>query len=66
MTSDVLLTKKAEQQLNAAADWYAQQSPGLGDRLFSAIISSINSLERDAERLSVAHESQHFRSNCVS
>lgn len=66
MKRDVFLTKKAEQQLNNAADWYADHSPELGDRWFHASSAPSILLNGMPSDLRLPTKVKHFRSSCAS
>ena len=56
MKRAVFLTAKAEEQLHAAADWYAAQNADVADDWFNGIVAAINGLGTDAERFGLARE----------
>ena len=58
MTREVLVTEKAERQLHAAADWYAEQNPHVADEWFAGISAAIIDLADNAERFGLARESE--------
>ncbi|MBL8809304.1 MAG: type II toxin-antitoxin system RelE/ParE family toxin [Planctomycetaceae bacterium] len=58
MTREVILTETARQQMNAAADWYAEQNPSVAAKWFNGLISRLNALSENPEQYSVARESE--------
>ena len=52
----IFLTAKAEEQLHAAADWYAEQNADVADKWFKGIVTAINDLGINAERFGLARE----------
>ncbi len=43
MKREVLLTETAHQQMNAAADWYAERNPSVSATWFNGLIAGLNS-----------------------
>ncbi len=58
MTRDVVLTETAQQQMNAAADWYAEQNPSVAAKWFNGLIHRLNALAENPEQYSVGRESE--------
>ena len=57
MKREVLLTKTAELQMNAAADWYAEQNPSVAATWFNGLLASVNSLNINPLQYALARES---------
>lgn len=53
----VVLLRRAESELNTAADWIAKQSPSAADRWFHQFVEALLSLEDDPQRCGLAPES---------
>lgn len=60
MTYPVLLTQRAETQLNEAAQWYAQQAQDVADAWFHGFVQAIVSLETNPKLHSLAREDEAF------
>ena len=60
MRYDVLITNRAERQLNEAADWIARSAPVAADRWFNGFVAAMLGLENNPERCGLAHESPNF------
>ena len=60
MKYEVLVTGRAEHQLNEAADWIAKSSPLAAERWFNGFVDALLTLGENPERCSLAHESQRF------
>lgn len=58
MTREVVLTTTAQQQMNAAADWYAEENPTIAANWFNGLIARLNSLSGNPEQYAVARESE--------
>lgn len=58
MTREVVLTETAQQQMNAAADWYAEQNPTVAAKWFNGLIARLNFLSDNPEQYAVARESE--------
>ncbi len=58
MKREVLLTKTAEVQMNAAADWYAEQNPTVASTWFNGLLASVNSLDDNPLHYALARESE--------
>ena len=56
MKYQVVVLRRAEQELDAAADWIAEYSPEAADRWFSAFVDALLSLEDDPQRCGLAPE----------
>ena len=56
MKREVFLTARAEEQLHAAADWYAEQNADVADNSFKGIVAAIKELGTGAERFGLARE----------
>ena len=57
MKREVFLTKTAKQQMNAAADWYAEQNPSVAATWFNGLLASVNSLNINPLQYALARES---------
>ena len=60
MTRDVVLTRTAERQLNAAVDWYAGQNPEVADDWFNGLLAAISDIAKYPERFGLAHENDEL------
>jgi plasmid stabilization system protein ParE len=60
MSRDVFLTQKAERQLHAAADWYAEKNPKVADDWFNGVVTAMDSLATKAEQFPLARENDEF------
>ncbi len=60
MIREVVLTQRAEQQLHATADWYAQSSPKVADDWFNGVIAAMKALRKTPEKFPLAHENDDF------
>ena len=58
MKREVVLTATAQQQMNAAADWYAEENPNIAANWFDGLIARLNSLSDNPEQHAVARESE--------
>lgn len=58
MRREVLLTKTAQEQMNAAADWYAERDPTVAATWFNGLITGLNSLAENPQQHSLARESE--------
>lgn len=58
MTREVFLTETARKQMEAAADWYAEQNAAVAARWFKGIVQRLNDLAQNPEQYSVARESE--------
>ena len=58
MKRDVLLTETAHQQMNAAADWYAERNSPVAATWFNGLVAGLNSLAENPEQHSLARESE--------
>ena len=56
MTYQVVVLRRAEQELNAAADWIAEYSPDAAARWFNSFVDSLLSLEKNPNRCGLAPE----------
>ena len=54
MTYQVVLLRRAEQDLHAAADWIAEYSPESAARWFSSFVNALLSLEKNPQRCGFA------------
>lgn len=61
MTHQVLLLKRAEQDLHAAADWIAEHSPEASQRWFNGFVEALLTLERNPRRCGLSLESESAR-----
>lgn len=59
MPHHVLVLKRAEQDLQAAADWIAEQSPQAAERWFNAFVAALVSLENNPQRCGLAPENEN-------
>lgn len=60
MTYEVLITPRAEWQLNAIADWIAKNAPKAADRWFNRFVDALLTLAEHPRRCSIAPESESF------
>lgn len=60
MKYEVVLTRRAEDQLSAAAAWYQGEAPQIVDAWFAGFVKAIISLESNPRRCSLARESEAF------
>ena len=60
MRYDVVILRRAERELNAAADQIARQAPEAADRWFNGFIEALLTLEKNPERCSLAPEGSLF------
>ena len=58
MTREVVLTETAQQQMNVAADWYAEQNPTIAAKWFNGLTHCLKALGDNPEQYSVARESE--------
>ena len=58
MKREVFLTKTAKQQMNAAADWYAEHNPSVAATWFNGLLARVNSLDDNPLQYALARESQ--------
>lgn len=58
MIYQVIVLRRAEQDLHAAADWIAEHSPEAAARWFNSFIDALLSLEKNPERCGVAPENE--------
>ena len=58
MKREVVLTATAQQQMNAAADWYAEENPTIAANWFNGLIARLNSLSDSPDQYTVARESE--------
>lgn len=58
MKREVVLTATAQQQMNAAADWYAEENPTIAANWFNGLIARLNSLSDNPDQYVVARESE--------
>ena len=56
MKYQVVVLKRAEQDLNAAADWIAEFSPEAASRWFNSFVDALLSLEKNPQRCGLAPE----------
>jgi plasmid stabilization system protein ParE len=56
MTYELVVLRRAEQELNAAADWIAEYSPGAAARWFNSFVHALLSLEKNPQRCGLAPE----------
>ncbi len=57
MTYEVVLTTRAERELNQAADWWEQnRSVDEADRWYNGIVAAIQTLETNPDRCTIARE----------
>ena len=60
MSFEVLVTRRAEQELNQAADWIARSAPDTAEEWFNGFVKAIVSLGEHPERCGFAHENERF------
>ena len=60
MTFEVLVTERAEQELNQAADWIARDAPDTAEKWFNGFVEAIVSLSEHPERCGLARENDRF------
>lgn len=60
MRFDVVVTRRAEQELNEAADWIARDAPDTAERWFNGFVEKIVSLGEHPERCGLARENERF------
>ena len=60
MKREVVLTATAQQQMNAAADWYAEENLNIAVNWFNGLIARLNLLSDNAEQYDVARESEYL------
>ncbi len=60
MSFDVLVTERAEQELNQAADWIARDAPDTAEKWFKQFVEAIISLGKNPERCGYARENDRF------
>lgn len=62
MDFQVVLARQAEQELNAAADWIAEQSqsPAVAEKWFAEFVQTLQSLQRMPTRCGLARENNRF------
>ncbi len=60
MTFDVLVTERAERELNEAADWIAGDAPETSENWFNGFVAAIVSLGEHPERCGLARENDRF------
>ena len=58
MKREVFLTKTAKRQMNAAADWYAEQNPSVADTWFNGLLARVNSLDDNPLQYALARKSE--------
>ena len=58
MKREVFLTKTAKQQMNAAADWYAEQNPSVAATWFNGLLARVNSVDDNPLQYALARESE--------
>ena len=60
MKYEVLITKRAEEQLAVAAKWYTNEAPDIAVAWFDGFVNAIISLGHDPKRCSLARENEAF------
>lgn len=60
MSFNVLVTERAERELNQTADWIARDAPDTANRWFNGFVTSIVSLADNPQRCGVARENHRF------
>ncbi len=60
MKREVVLTATAQQQMNAAADWYAEENPAIAANWFNGLIARLNSLSDSPDQYAVSRESEYL------
>ena len=60
MSHEVLVTERAERELNQAANWIAETAPETAERWFNGFVQSILTLSSNPERCSLAAENKSF------
>jgi plasmid stabilization system protein ParE len=60
MTYHVLVTTRAERELNQATDWIAKNAPDTAERWFRGFVKAILTLEENPERCALARENPEF------
>ena len=60
MSFDVLVTERAEQELNQAADWIARDAPDTAEKWFNGFVEALDSLGEHPERCGLARENGRF------
>jgi len=60
MSFDVLVTERAAQELNRAADWIAGDAPDTSEKWFNDFVEALVSLGEHPERCGLARENDHF------
>ena len=58
MPYQVIVLKRAETELQAAADWIAERSPQSAERWFNGFVRSLLSLQENPQRCALAPESE--------
>ena len=56
MKREVVLTATAQQQMDAAADWYAEENLNIAANWFNGLIARLNLLSDNPEQYAVARE----------
>ena len=60
MMYEVVITRRAERELRAAAEWYARKYPKIAEEWYDRFLQSILTLGKNPQRCSLAHESSAF------
>jgi len=61
MRYQVLILRRAEQELRDAADWIAEHSPSAAQRWFNGFVDALCTLDREPQRCGLAPESASSR-----
>ncbi len=60
MEYEVVITQRAEQQLNNAAKWYADNATAIAADWYNGFLNALLSLESNPEQHGITHESEEF------
>jgi plasmid stabilization system protein ParE len=60
MKYEVVLTNEAQENARAAYEWYAERSQEAADQWQAGLVDSLDTLETDPERWSLANENSRF------
>ena len=60
MTTEVYLTATAEQQMHAAAEWYAKENPDFAANWFNGLLSVIEGIAENPEQFPQARENEQL------
>lgn len=60
MTYDVLVTTRAEKELNQAADWITKDAPDTAERWFNGFVKALLTLSVNPQRCGLARENAEF------